>query len=175
MCSFVGGGVADVRFPSCVDLGSLSSCGCVAYRVRGSTTRTSATTSNTFRRSSRPKTPVASAVARATPTRTVGRASPRAMAKAKVAKAKLDEEALTASPTRTGTLTNPEGTPILRQGGILSPLVGNQTRDLQPVPRSKPTKNKGLSVPTKMGTSLTPANAPVSCAWRRNFRRRGLK
>ena len=32
-----------------------------------------------------------------------------------------------------------------------------------------------LSVPTKMGTSLTPANGPVSCAWRGNFRRRGLK
>ena len=33
MCSFVGGGVAVVPFPSCVDLGSLLSCGCVAYRV----------------------------------------------------------------------------------------------------------------------------------------------
>ena len=84
------------------------------------------------------------------------------MAKAKGAKAKVDEEALIASRTRTRTRTSPEGTPILRQGGTLSPLVGNQTRALQPVPTRKPNKNKGLSVPTKMGTSLTPANAPVS-------------
>ena len=66
--------------------------------------------------------------------------------------------------------TSPEGTPILRQGGTLSPLLGNQTRALRPVPRRNPNKNKGLSVPTKMGTSLTPANTPVSCAWCRNFR-----
>ena len=97
------------------------------------------------------------------------------MAKAKVAKAKVDDKALTASRTRTRTWTSPEGTPILRQGGTLSPLVGNQTRDLRPVPRRKPNKNKGLSVPTKMGISLTPANAPVSCAWCGNFRRKGLK
>ena len=70
------------------------------------------------------------AVARATPTRTVARASPRAVAKAKVAKAKVDEEALNASPTRTTTRTSLEGTPILPQRGTLNPLVGNQTRDL---------------------------------------------
>ena len=62
--------------------------------------------------------------------KTVARTSPRAMAKAKVAKAKMDEEALTASWTSTGTQTSPKGTPILRQLGTLSPLVGNQTRDL---------------------------------------------
>ena len=143
--------------------------------VRGSSTRTSTTTSNACQRSLRARRPVARAVARATPTRTVAKASPRAMAKAKIAKAKVDEEALTASRTRTGTRTSPEGTPILRQKGTLSPLVGNQTRALQPVPRCKRNKNKGLSMPTKMGTSLTPANAPVSCARRGNFRRRGLK
>ena len=143
--------------------------------VRGSTTSTSATTSNASRRSLRPRTPVARAVARAKPTRTVARASPRAMAKAKVAKAKVDDEALTASRTRTRTRTSLEGTPILRQGGTLIPLVGNQTPDLRPVRRRKPNKNKGLSVPTKIGPSLTPANAPVSCAWRGNYRRRGLK
>ena len=92
-----------------------------------------------------------------------------------MAKAKVDEEALTASRTSTRTQTRPEGTPILRHRGTLSPLVGNQTRALRPVPRRKPNKNKGLSVPTKMGTSLTPANALVSCTWRGNFRRRGLK
>ena len=114
-------------------------------------------------------------MARTTPTRTVAKAGPRAMAKAKVPEAKVDEEALTASRTRTRTRTRPEGTPILRQGGTLSPLVGNQTRALRPVPRRKPNKNRGISVPTKMGTSPMPASAPVSCAWRRNFRRRGLK
>ena len=51
------------------------------------------------------------------------------MAKAKVAKAKVEEEALTASRTRTRTRTSPEGTAILHQGGTLSPLVGNQSRD----------------------------------------------
>ena len=70
-----------------------------------------------------------------------------------MAKAKVDEEALTASRTRTRTRTSPEATPILRQGGTLSPLVSNQTQDLRPVPRRKPNNNKGLSVPTKMGTS----------------------
>ena len=85
-------------------------------------------------------------------------------------KAKVDKEPLTASWTRTRMQT-----PILRQAGILSPLVGNQTRALRPVPRRKPNKNKGLSMPTKMGTSLTPANAPVSCTLRGIFRRRGLK
>ena len=130
---------------------------------------------NADRRSLRPRTPVARAVARTTPTRTMAKASPRTMAKAKVAKAKDDEEALTASRTRTRMRTLPEGTPILHQGGTLSPLVGNQTRDLRPVPRRKPNKNKGLSLPTKMGTSLMPASAPVSCAWRGKFTRRALK
>ena len=142
---------------------------------RGSTTRMSDTTSNAFRRSSRPRTALARAVAKATPTRTVARASPRAMAKAKVAGAKVDKEALTASRTGTRMRTSPEGTPILHQGGTLSPLVGNQKRDLRPVPRRKSNKKTGLSVPTKMGTSPTPANVPVSCAWRGNCRRRGSK
>ena len=53
--------------------------------------------------------------------------------------------------------------------------MGNQTRDLRPVPRHKPNRNKVLSVPPKMGTNQTPANAPVSCVWRGNCRRRGLK
>ena len=92
---------------------------------------------------------------------TVARVSPRAMAKAKVAKVKVDEEALTASRTWKRTRTSSEGTPLLRQGGTLNPLVGNQTRDLRPLPSRKPNKNKGLSLPTKMGTSLKPANAHV--------------
>ena len=142
--------------------------------VRGSTTRTSATTSNASRRSLRPRTAVARAVARAAPTRTSARASPRVVAKAK-RRGKVDEEAMTASRTRTRARTSPEGTPILHQGGTLSPPVGNQTRDLRPVPRRKPNNNKGLSVPRKMGISHTPANVPGSCAWRGNCRRRGLK
>ena len=76
----------------------------------------------------------------------------------------MDEEALTTRQTRTETRTSPEGTPILHQGGTLSPLVGNETRNLRPVPRRKPNNNKGLSMPTRMKTSQTPANVPVSCA-----------
>ena len=95
------------------------------------------------------------------------------MAKAKVAKAKVDEEALAGSRTRTRMRTSPERTPILRQGGTLSPLVDDQTRDLRPVPRRKPNKNKGLSVPTKIGTSLTPANAPVSLRMARKLQKKG--
>ena len=142
---------------------------------RGSTTRMSATISNAHRRSLRPRTLVARAVARATPTRTMAKASPRGMAKAKVAKVKVDEEAATASLTRTGTRTHPEGTRTLHQGGTLSYLVGNPTRDLRPVPRRKANNNKGPSVLTKMGTSLMPASPPASCAWRVNSRRRGSK
>ena len=97
------------------------------------------------------------------------------MAKAKVAKAKVDEETATASLTRTRTQTRQEGTRMLRQGGILSDLVGNPTWDLRPVPRRKANKNKGPSVLTKMGTSLMPASAPASCAWRVNSRKRGSK
>ena len=97
------------------------------------------------------------------------------MAKAKVAKAKVDEEAATASLTRTRTRTRPEGTPILHQGGTLSPLVGNPIRDLGPVPRRNANKNKGQSVLAKMGTSPMPASAPASCAWRVNFGRRGSR
>ena len=64
---------------------------------------------------------------------------------------------------------NPNPTP----GG--NSLVGNQTRELPPVPRRKPNKNEGLSVPTKMRTSQTLANVPLSCAWRGICRRRGWK
>ena len=97
------------------------------------------------------------------------------MAKVKVAKVKVDDEAATASLTRTRTRIRTEGTPILRQGGTLSPLLGNPTRHLRPVPRRKANKNKGTSVLTKKGTSPMPASAPASCAWRVNSRRRGWK
>ena len=102
-------------------------------------------------------------------------------AKAKVKhKAKVeDAEALrrrTMTRTMTRTRTGPGQTSTLRQRGpILSLLVGSKTRGLRPVRRRKPNTNKGLSVPTKMGTNLTPANVPASCAWRENCRRRGLK
>ena len=128
-----------------------------------------------YRRSLRPRTPVASVVARATPTRTMPKASPRAGAKDKVAKAKVDEEAATASLTKTRTRNRPEGTQILRQGGTLSHLVGNPTRDLRPVPRRKANKNKGPSVLPKMGPSPMPASAPASCSWCVKSRRRGSK
>ena len=63
------------------------------------------------------------------------------------------------------------GNPNTTPGGSAEPSGGQSNTG----PRRKPNKNKGLSVPTKMGTSQTPANAPVSCAWRGNCRRRGLK
>ena len=57
--------------------------------------------------------------------------------------------------------TNPEGTPILHRGATLSPLVGSRIRGLLPVPRRKPSKNKGLSVPTKMGPVEHPQTFPL--------------
>ena len=97
------------------------------------------------------------------------------MAKDKAAKARVDDEAATATLTKTRKQTNPEGTQILRQGGTLSHLMGNPTRDLRPVPRFEANKNKGPGVLTKMGTSSMPTSAPASCAWRVSSRRRGLK
>ena len=144
----------------------------VRYVVRGSTTKTTATTSNASWRSSRTRTAVARAVASATPTRTVARARPRVVAKAK-RRAKVDEEAVTASPTRTRMQTSPEGTPILHQGGTLSPLVDSRTRGLRPVPRRKLHKNKERSVATKMGTNLAPISVPALCRWRGNCARKG--
>ena len=138
---------------------------------RRSTTRMSATIRNVFRRSSTPRRPVA----RATPTRTVARASRNAMAKAKVARASVDEEALTASQTGTRTRTSPKGTPILHQGGTLSPLVGNQTRDLRPVHRCKQNRNKGLSVPTKMRTSQTPPKRSGFMRMARKLQKKGFE
>ena len=128
---------------------------------RGSTTRMSASISNACRRSLRPRMLVARAVARATPTRTMGKASPRGTAKAKLTKVKVDKEVATASLTRTTMRTRPEGSPILRQEGTLNPLVGNPTRDLRRVPRRKANKKKGPSVLTKMGTSPIPQALPL--------------
>ena len=54
---------------------------------------------------------------------------------------------MTASLTKTRTRTRREGTQILRQGGTLSHLVGNPTRDLGPVPRRKANKNKRWGAP----------------------------
>ena len=90
----------------------------------------------------------------------MAKASPRGMAKAKVAKVKVDDEAATAT---------------LRQEGTLSHLVGHPTRDLRPVPRRKANENKGASVLTKMRTSPMPASGPAFCAWCVNSRRRGSK
>ena len=78
-------------------------------------------------------------------------------------------------PDKDRNRTRLEGTQILRQGGTLSHLVGNPTRNLRLVPRRKANKKRGPSVLTKMGTSPMPASAPASCAWRANSRRRGSK
>ena len=104
-----------------------------------------------------------------------GRAKAKVKHKAKVEDAEA-QTGRTRTRTRTRTGTGPGETPPLRQGGpILSPLVSSKRRGLRPVPRRKPNKNKGLSLPTKMETSLTPTNVPASCGWRENCRRRGLK
>ena len=67
------------------------------------------------------------------------------------------------------------GNPHTMPGGNSEPSGGQSIMGPTTRPRRKPNKNKGLSVPTKMGTSQTPANAPVSCAWRGNCRRRNLE
>ena len=145
-----------------------------------SSTRMSATTSSACRPSSKVIPRVAVEVPEA---RARARKASRSLgdeAKAKVKdKAKVEDveapTGRTRTRTRRGTRTGPGETPTLRQGGpILTPLVGSETRGLQPVPRGKLNKNKGLSVRTKMGTSLTPANVPASCRWRENCARRGL-
>ena len=81
-------------------------------------------------------------------------------------KAKVEETEAptrgTRTRTRTRTRTGPGETPTLHQTGlILSPLVGSKTGGLGPVPRRKLNKNKGLKVPTKMATILTPAKFPI--------------
>ena len=137
----------------------------------------SATRSNAFRLSLRARS--ITAVARATPTRAKARGSLKDEAKVNAkSKAKAeDEEAMirrTRIETGARTRTSPGETPILHQGGSLSPLGGSKTRGLRRVPRRKFNENKELSVATKMGTSLTPANVPASCAWRENCATRGL-
>ena len=127
--------------------------------VRGSTTRTSATTSNASRRSSRPRTAVARAVARATPTRTVARARPRAMAKANVARAKADEEAMTASQTRTRAWTPSGGSPNPTPGGNTVPSGGQ--------PNMGPTTSSQKQAQQEQGTRRANKDGDQS-----NFRKR---
>ena len=73
---------------------------------------------------------------------------------------KQDRSGGNPNPTPGG--TNPEPSGGQQNTG---PTTHFQTQD----------KIKGLSVPTKMGTSRTPAKVPASCGWRENCRRRGLK
>ena len=90
-------------------------------------------------------------------------------------KAKVgDAEALTRR-VRPITRTGPGENPTLPLGGpIPCPLEGSKTRGLQSLPRRRRNKNKELSVATKMGTGLTPVNAPASCGWCARFATRGL-
>ena len=145
-----------------------------------STTRMSATTSSACRPSSRARPRVAVEVPEARAKARKGRGSHKDEAKARVKhRAKLED---TEAPpgrirtrTRTRTRTGPGETPTLRQGEpILSSLVGSKTRGLRRVPRRKLNKNKGLSLLTKMGTSLTPPNILASCGRRKNCARRVL-
>ena len=104
-----------------------------------------------------------------------GKGKSKGNGKGQGGKGKGGREGSDRKPDKDKNADQSRGNPNTTPGGNSEPSVGNQTRDLRCVPRRKPNKNKGLSVPTKMGTSLTPANAPVLCAWRGNFRRRGLK
>ena len=103
----------------------------------------SATISNVYWRGVRPRTLVARAVARATPIRTMANASPRGMAKAKVPKAKVDEEAVTANLTRTRKRTRgnrnstPGGNPDPSGG---QPITGPTTRSQTQGQQEKGTK-----------------------------------
>ena len=91
-----------------------------------------------------------------------GEAKVKIKRKAKVEDAEAPRRR-TRTRTRTRTSTGAGETPTLRQGGpILSPVVGSKTQDLRLVPRRRLNKNRGLSVPTKVGTILTPANDPAS-------------
>ena len=70
---------------------------------------------------------------------------------------------------------NSGGNPNPTPGGNSEPSGGQPNPGPTTCSQRKPNKTKGLSVPAKMGTSLTPANVPASCVWRDNCRRRGLK
>ena len=129
--------------------------------VSGSTTRMSATISNTYRRSLRVKILAKSQAkveAKAKATTPAG-ASRKDVVKGKTRVKVDEEEALTASPT-TRTRTRTEATPTLIQGGTPSPLEGS--RVLLRAHKRRPSKNKEPSVSMKVVTTATLRRGAVS-------------
>ena len=63
------------------------------------------------------------------------------------------------------------GNPITTPRGNSEPSGGQPNTGLRSRSQTQAQQEQGM----QMGTSLTPANAPISYAWRRNFRRRGWK
>ena len=111
--------------------------------VSGSTTRTSATISNAYRRSLRGKILAkAQAKVEARPKATTpARASRKDVVKVVKTRVKADEEEELTARTTTRTRTRTEVTPTLIQGGTPSPLEGSL--DLPHAHRRRPSKNKG--------------------------------
>ena len=130
---------------------------------RGSTTRMSATISNAYRRSLRVKI-LAKAQAKVEAKEkatTPARASRKDVDKGKTRVTVDEEEAVTASPTRTTcTPTRTEATPTLIQGGTPSPLEGSVV--LPHAHRRRPRKNKGQSRSTKVVMTATLRREAVS-------------
>ena len=67
------------------------------------------------------------------------------------------------------------GNPNTKPGGNSAPSGGQPNTGPTTRSQTQAQQEQGTKVPTKKKTTLTPANAPVSCAWHGNFRRRGLK
>ena len=59
-------------------------------------------------------------------------------------------------PDRDKNANQSEGTPILRQGRTLRPLVGNQTQDLRPVPSASPTRTRDQACQRRLGPVQRP-------------------
>ena len=123
----------------------------------------SATISNAYRRSLRVKflaKAQAKVEAKAKAT-TPARASRKDVDKGKTRGKVDEEEALTASPTRTTrTPTRTKATPTLIRGGTPSPLEGS--RALPHAHRRRPRKNKGPSGSTKVVMTATLRREAVS-------------
>ena len=134
-----------------------------AFCGRGSTTRMSPTISSAYRRNLGVKILAkarAKVEAKAKAT-TPARASRKDVDKGKTRVKVDEEEALTASQTRTTrTPTRTEATPTLIQGGTPSPLEGSLV--LPHAHRRRPRKNKGPSESTKVVMTATLRREAVS-------------
>ena len=122
--------------------------------------RMSATISNAYRRSLRVKilTKAQAKVEAKAKATTPARGSRKDVVKGKT-RVKVDEEALTASPT-TRTRTRTEATPTLIQGGTPSPLEGSL--GLPHAHKRRRSKNKEQSVTMKVVMTATLRRGAVS-------------